>query len=239
MDIFEEYIKHYDLNNFKINLKYEHTKRVQKYCEIIAKDLGLEDNQIKIASLCGLFHDIARFEQETKFHTFNDLKSFDHGDVGFQIFNEEIKDKLDITDEEKNLVAKSILHHNKAEIGKVTKEEEIFCKIIRDADKLDIFYLLGIEKKLMPKSNLEISKKIKDKFFAHKFIRREDVSNDMEQSILHLCFLWDFNFDISYKIIEENSFLEKFENNLNNEVFKEYFKEAKRFIKEKTDGNKI
>ena len=239
MDIFENYIKDYDLNNYKIYLKYEHTKRVQKYCEIIAKELNLDENEIKIASLCGLFHDIARFKQENEYHTFNDLVSFDHGSVGYEIFNEQIKDKLDIKDEEKNLIAKSILHHNKAEIGKVTKKEEVFCKIVRDADKLDIFYLLGTEKKLMPKSNLEISKNIHDKFFSHKFIRRDEVNNDMENSILHLCFLWDFNFDISYQIIKENNLLEKFENNLNNEIYKEYFEEAKRFIKEKTNGNKI
>ena len=36
--------------------------------------------EIELAGLIGLLHDIARFEQFTKYQTFNDRLSFDHGD---------------------------------------------------------------------------------------------------------------------------------------------------------------
>ena len=39
--------------------------------------------------LIGLLHDIARFEQYTKYKTFRDSISIDHGDLGVEILFEE------------------------------------------------------------------------------------------------------------------------------------------------------
>ena len=44
-------------------------------------------------------------------------------------------------DQYDKIIFTAICEHNKYEISKgLSKEEELFCKIIKDADKLDIFY---------------------------------------------------------------------------------------------------
>ena len=61
----------------------------------------------------GLLHDIARFEQYTRFQTFSDLKSIDHGDYGVEILkqNNYIRKFID-TDEYDNIIFKAIKNHN-------------------------------------------------------------------------------------------------------------------------------
>ena len=69
---FDNYTKNYDLDNENLNKKYYHTYRVMGICKAIAKSLKLSDEEINLAKIIGLLHDIARFEQYTKYRTFAD-----------------------------------------------------------------------------------------------------------------------------------------------------------------------
>ena len=65
----EEFIKYTqisDLDNENIKGKQGHSIRVMRICNKIAKSLNLSDEQVDIATLIGLLHDIARFEQYTR-----------------------------------------------------------------------------------------------------------------------------------------------------------------------------
>lgn len=95
MKLFDDYVKKYDFTNEKIELKYHHSYRVQALSEMIAKDLKMNERDMYLASIIGLFHDIARFKQITEYNTFLDSISFDHGDVGADIFNIEMANQLD------------------------------------------------------------------------------------------------------------------------------------------------
>lgn len=63
---FIKYTKRFDLDNENIKGKQGHSIRVMRICNQIAKNLGLSNEQIDIATLIGLLHDIARFEQYTR-----------------------------------------------------------------------------------------------------------------------------------------------------------------------------
>ena len=80
MSIFNKYVKGFDLKNKNIMRKFHHTYRVVEYANDIAVSLKLNDDDIVLAKVCALFHDIARFIQATQYNTFIDSKSFDHGD---------------------------------------------------------------------------------------------------------------------------------------------------------------
>lgn len=233
MDVFKEYVSGYDFSNDKILLKYKHTLRVKVLCELIAKEIGLNNSQIRLANLCGLYHDIARFEQIRRFDTFNDLLSIDHGDLGYEIFIKEIADKLDITEREKQVIAKSILYHNKLEVTGLDSEELLFTNIVRDADKIDILYLFANDTNLIRDGEGEISQKFHDNFMAHKTLNRKEVTNIRENNILNLAFIWDINFDCSCKIIKENKYFDKIQMILNNSVYDEYFDVIRNYLKEK------
>ena len=85
---FKKYTNHYINLSDMCVLKVNHTFRVMNFCEEIAKSLDLSSKDIELAKLCGLLHDIARFEQWKQYQTFADLKSIDHGDYGIEILKE-------------------------------------------------------------------------------------------------------------------------------------------------------
>ena len=59
---FAAYVAPYDMENPRIALKVAHTYRVAALCERIARAEGLSSEEADIAWLCGLLHDIGRFE---------------------------------------------------------------------------------------------------------------------------------------------------------------------------------
>lgn len=232
MDLFEEYVKNYDFNDSDISYKYKHTLRVQALCKLIAKELGLNKREIEIASLCGLYHDIGRFEQDKRYNSFQDTKTFDHGDFGSEIFSKEFSSKMMLNEEEKQIITKSILYHNKLEIGKCSDKEALYTKITRDADKLDILYVFANRIKVLAETDGTISDLCHKKFMKHMSLARRDVTNATEENLLILAFTWDINFDVSLKLIKDNSYFEKIEKILNNEIYTQYFEEIRNYLKE-------
>jgi putative nucleotidyltransferase with HDIG domain len=87
-NVFNKYTENYNMSNEHIERKYYHSYRVMSLSKSIAESLNLSQEQIKIATIIGLLHDIARFEQYTQYQTFNDLVSFDHGDYAIKILEE-------------------------------------------------------------------------------------------------------------------------------------------------------
>ena len=68
---FEKYVDHYDSNNLNVRRKINHSYRVVKVAETIAKSLKLSIEDIKLVKLIALLHDIGRFEQIKKYNTFS------------------------------------------------------------------------------------------------------------------------------------------------------------------------
>ncbi len=147
---FERYASDYDLKDPKIYLKYVHTGAVAKNCELIAKSLQLPFEDTELAWEIGMLHDIGRFEQLRRFHTFNDAVSINHAEFGADLLFEDglIRqfDKDSVHDE---MIEKAIRYHNRYRLPEGLSERELlFCQIIRDADKVDIFranYETGLE----------------------------------------------------------------------------------------------
>lgn len=143
---FNNYTKQFDMTNEMILRKYHHTFRVADYAKELAKSENLNEHDTFIAYLCGLLHDIARFKQATEYKTFNDFKSFDHGNMGYNILIENDYISNYIKDEEsKQIILKAVKNHNKYEIEENSTDKQLFfAKLVRDADKIDILDNLKI-----------------------------------------------------------------------------------------------
>ena len=168
---FLKYTENYDLTNENINRKQGHSIRVMNISKQIATELNLTEEQIQIAALIGLLHDIARFEQYTQYQTYNDNRSFDHGDYGVEILDKDIRKYIE-TDKYDKIIKVAIKNHNKFEIEEGLNEEELlFSKLIRDADKIDILYETiwlfwkGEDKAI---NNTEVSTEVMEKFEQNK-----------------------------------------------------------------------
>lgn len=114
----------------------------------IALSLNLSNEEVKLAELIGLLHDICRFEQVKLYGTFYDNKSIDHATKGLEVLFEDKHIRKFVTEDKYDAVIfKAINNHNKFYIEKGLNEKELLhCKIIRDADKMDIFRAFCIDK---------------------------------------------------------------------------------------------
>lgn len=122
-------------------LKLEHTIRVSADARIIASESGWPEEEICLAEAVGLFHDIARFPQFTLYHTFSDHDSVDHGDLGAETLTKE--GLLDgVPAEHRQLILHSVKYHNKKDLPRIlTAHEEKHLRLVRDADRVDIFFV--------------------------------------------------------------------------------------------------
>jgi len=126
---FLKYTENYDLENDNIKRKQQHSLRVMQISTQIAKGLKLSEEEINLATLIGLLHDIARFEQYTQYKTYRDVDSIDHGDYGVQILEKDMRKYIE-TDQYDEIIKKAIKNHNKYQIeeGLNKTEEKISLK---------------------------------------------------------------------------------------------------------------
>jgi hypothetical protein len=140
---FEEYTGHFygddEYVNAHVRLKQEHTRRTCDEILYLADRLALDDNQRRVAEVIALLHDIGRFPQFATYRTHNDARSVDHCRLGVEVLVcEGILDSL--RREERQWVETAVLYHGcKALPGEFRGQALLFAKLIRDADKLDIW----------------------------------------------------------------------------------------------------
>ena len=200
---FDNYAKNYDIDNENIKLKFYHSHKVENIAGEIAKSINLSEEEIELAKLVGLLHDIARFEQYTRFQTFSDLKSIDHAD------------------EYDNIIFKAVKNHNKFKIEDgLTEKELLYSKIARDADKIDIFFEVLItfytdqHEKDIFESEL-ISDEILEQVLNHKTLLYKPNATKMDSYIAMLCLTFDLNFKYSYEIMQKEDYINKIINRFN------------------------
>lgn len=161
---FAAYTDRYNAEDAKIKLKIDHTYRVAAIGEDIAASLGLAPSDIDLAWLAGMLHDIGRFEQLRRFGTFVDADSIDHAQFAVELLFQEglLKEYCDVagigsdklTDskdqgeltglcKETDILRIAIGNHSAYQIEDGLDERTVmFCNILRDADKVDIFRVI-------------------------------------------------------------------------------------------------
>lgn len=215
---YEEYSKKYDTENPMILLKKEHMLRVAKINKRLAQEIGLEEEQIEVAEVIGLLHDIGRYEQVRRFHTFNDAKSVKHANLGVEILFQEGKIRSFIKDTKyDDIIKKAIYYHGQDKIDSSLQGiEKIHCQLIRDADKLDILSILTKEDLSTVCSapidvvlNGRISQEIEREFFEdHKidYSKREEAT---EAIVCWLAYPFDIYFPQTMKWLKEEKYMQK------------------------------
>jgi len=130
------------LANDNIKLKEDHTRRMCVDTIIIADELGLNDEQKMIAETISLLHDVGRFEQFKKYRSYNDVGTENHSLLGLKVLTD--KKILECLDEkERNIIKTAIRLHGEKDLPKgLEGEMGFFARLIRDIDKLDIYYVM-------------------------------------------------------------------------------------------------
>ncbi len=122
-----------------IDLKVDHTLRVAAEMSRLCAAERISAHLSGLAMYAAMLHDISRFSQFRQSGSFNDAASFDHGDRSAEIAAAEgWVAELDRPAAEAVLTA--ICWHNKPTIPETLSPDAlVLTKLIRDADKLDIF----------------------------------------------------------------------------------------------------
>ena len=122
-----------------LQLKLDHSLRVAEDARGMARDLGWTEADMNTAEAIGILHDVGRFSQYVEFKTLSDRHSINHAARSWEVVDQEIVlSGVSTTDCQR--IKDAILHHNDIEIpAGVPKDSLPFVRLVRDADKLDIF----------------------------------------------------------------------------------------------------
>ena len=107
----------------------------------------------------------------------------------------------------------------------LNEEELLHAKIIRDADKTDIFKVnvnrIENDNETYKKFNEQTIKRelatpeVLEDFLQHKVIERAKIKNQIDYLILLIAFIYDYNFSKGLEIIKEHNYIERVLNILN------------------------
>jgi hypothetical protein len=221
---FDDYVAGFyggdDFLNANIKLKEQHSRRTCQEMLYLADQIKLTDNQKRIAEALAFFHDIGRFEQFARYRTYNDGRSVDHCLLGLEVLR---KTKVldGVVREEREFIERAIEYHGRKELpADLDGQCLLFSKLIRDADKLDVFYvviqyyrqyrnnpskfLLELEFPDSPTYSPEVVEAIlRGELIDYSMLR---TLNDMK--LLQLGWVYDINFTAALKRIKRRKFLE-------------------------------
>lgn len=246
---FIKYTSQFDIGDRSIKGKIEHSLRVMQISKEIATKLGLAKEEIDLATLIGLLHDIGRFKQRKDYGTFLDRESLDHGKLGVEILEENDYIRKYIKEHTYDRIIKlAVANHNQYQIEKgLTQKEILFCQLIRDCDKIDILYegttIFWEDKETIAR----IEKGIIQKEVMEQYRRQEIITNGFKETeIDHLVGMISFVFDINLKpslqMIHDNDYINniihrfQYQDKNTKEEIEEVQKTANEYIKLQIKG---
>lgn len=257
---FQEYTDRYDSTDPKIKLKIDHTYRVADLCERIAKSLKLSQEDIDLAWLSGMLHDIGRFEQLRRYHTFSDAQSIDHAKFAVELLYEDgliadyvpeistVKiaanagtmangiasaDNKGAADQmsgdgsstglSKDKPLSDVLQTLRIAIGEhsayriqegLDERTQMFCHILRDADKVDIFRVIcdtpmeevyGFQTEDILRSG--ITPEVQQAFQEHHAVLRSLKKQPADYVVAHGSLAFELVYQESLRIAKEQGYL--------------------------------
>jgi hypothetical protein len=207
--------------NAPLRMKQEHTYRTCREILVLAGQLALNEHQKQIAEIVALFHDVGRFPQFAEYQTFNDAQSIDHSHLAVEILRRE--GVLNVLQrEDRQCVEAAVEHHSRMALpAHLDGQALLFAKLIRDADKLDIFRIVikmyrlyradpaGFPWKLglpdEPRCSPEVLQAVRNgTLIEHAMLQ---TLNDM--MLCKLSWVYDINFAVTLARLREERFLEQ------------------------------
>jgi hypothetical protein len=202
-----------------ITLKSDHTKRVCEEIRRLGDSLALNSHELRLAEIIALFHDLGRFEQYARYRTFVDQQSEDHADLGVNVLKKNnVLSELD--DSTQDLIFRTIRYHNRSALPKnETKSCLFFAKLLRDADKLDIwrvvidYYYRENEKRngaieLGLPDTEGISEPVYQDIMNERIVDANHIKNLNDFKVLQMGWVFDINFKQTLKAVKSRNYLE-------------------------------
>ena len=125
-----------------LDLKFTHTLAVLANARRMVEDGDFPPPLPRACLLAALYHDVGRFEQFLRHHTFRDRESCNHGQLGVRV----LKKEHCLASESpavRRLVQAAVGMHNRFALPARTPDDvALTANVVRDADKLDILRVM-------------------------------------------------------------------------------------------------
>ncbi len=214
---FADYTRDYNPQDPLIRLKLVHTMKVVDNMKILVEEEEIDLDWKEAALLCALYHDLGRFEQVRRYQTFIDSKSIPHADLSVS----ELKRTGFLADrpqKEQEAILNAIAWHSLLALPEPIedRETETLARLIRDADKLDIFRVFAqedaqnaAEKTLDEILQESITPEVSASLRSGHCVRKEDRKTSLDIWMTFLGFFYDFNYRTSLKIALDQGWYRK------------------------------
>ena len=201
-----------------IGLKEIHTRRVRENMAAIAEALGQSPADRRLADAMALLHDIGRFEQYRVYRTFLDLASENHARLGIRVLARHRPMKA-LAPADRRRILRSIAFHNAAALPADEDEYGLtFMRMLRDADKLDIWRVVTEYYRNGASSSAsavglglpdipECSGPVVKTLAAGRFVRISDVRTLNDFKLLQISWVYDLNYPPSFTMLAERGYL--------------------------------
>lgn len=207
-----------DFLNENLKLKECHTHRVCDEMRQLTAALRLDDEDARLAEAIALLHDVGRFPQLQKYRTYKDHESENHCLLGVKVLQEAgVLERID--PDERAIILTSIEFHGAKELPELDTHTALFAKLIRDADKIDIFNLLVENYRILAETpekfpwkvefpdTDECNPEIIDAIMNRQLISYTKIKTINDAKLLQLGWVYDIYFDCSLKQIYDRGYL--------------------------------
>ena len=215
---FESYVKGFfteeEVFNRSIAFKRDHSLRVCDEMRYLCGELSLDRESVFIAETIALFHDIGRFEQFASYGTYCDKKSINHSWLGREILHS--KQILGaFNPEQQDIIETAVELHGARELPPALSGRALFfTQLIRDADKLDIMYIVtenpdGIPMDMGLSDAAVCSEPVVEAILTGEQADYREMKTWNDLRLIHMSWVNDMNFPVSLKRIKSRQYLEK------------------------------
>jgi hypothetical protein len=197
-----------------ILLKVEHTRKVCETMALLAMGEKLTPEDARIAAAVALLHDVGRFPQFRRWRTFRDSESDNHARLGIEVLREQgVLDGFPAA--ERLLIEEAIRFHNLLALPlRFRSPTSLFIRLIRDADKLDIWRVfLDCFRQPYDQRPSAVNLGFPDlpgvspacvrELAAGRVIRLEEIRVLNDFKLLQISWVYDLNFRSSYRLLQE------------------------------------
>jgi hypothetical protein len=201
-----------------VRLKMAHTERVCREVVDLGLQLGLSEAELVLAEIMALLHDVGRFEQLARHHTLSDSCSLDHAELGVAVLEEQ---GVLAGVRQRDRVLRVIALHN---CRRLPPDEDpttdLFARLLRDADKLDIWHVVTTYyhgEVDYPRSFMALglpdtpgfSSRVVEEMLDRRVVDMRHVQSLNDLKLLQLGWIYDVNFALTLAAVRERRYLER------------------------------
>jgi 5'-deoxynucleotidase YfbR-like HD superfamily hydrolase len=217
-EFFQALIIDFPENQHQIEEIRGHSLRVVSTSMVMADVLLQTEEEKRIAIINAMFHDFGKASLLSK-NMEPLVIQREHATISSKII-QQLDFFQSLSAEEQLIIIRSVENHNQIKLPKLDNDQQMmFAKLLRDADKLDVFdasfryfkerYTIQplISREL--NNNIEVSDKILKSIWAGKPAAYEDMKSMNDYKLVLISMVFDLNYKYTFRVMSEKQYIQK------------------------------